>query len=663
MFRGMLIVGAAIGCTGCFDKLFGDGDDEGGDDVFVDAAPPIEPDAAPARFAIGGRVANLLGTGLVLELDGGEQLTFDADMTFAFAEERLAGETYAVSIATQPSTQECVIRNATGTIGGADVTDIEIECPVGTLRITEVSSCFFANVPCWVEIQNMSATDAEDLASYRLRTTASPRGGGSVSTRSFVLPSLSIPAGGHAIVRGRGSDDLVDGQNVVNLLENGSLVPYWGADGFVELTKSDKTVDFVRFGTSAVTPTTIGWSGASAPAAPATAVYGSVIARDVAAADTNAGGDWLVHAFGTPGGPNDITSDADDDADGIPDQAETSGGTFAGLDLFAMGARTAQRDIFIEIDYMTSADPGITPREAALDKLVAAFAAHGIAVHPDVGSLIADYDLGGGNAITYSALISLGAFSGAANHFAYKAANMDIRRAAFAHYMIFAEELTNVPDGTAGLAELDGNDLVIALGFLNLPADTTANQNRLDNYQAATMMHELGHNLGLQHGGGEDANHKANYLSVMNYMYSFAGLPTIGDDEGDRYRLFRAGAGCTHAGEVGLTNSAYTTTYVLDFSDGTSQALTETALVETDGLRRPNGVGVDFDCSGAVSGTVVADVVAGITTLTDHDDWAALDLPFLRHGTGASFLFSLSPDAFTDEVRPVADETGFLPPR
>ena len=37
-------------------------------------------------------------------------------------------------------------------------------------------------------------------------------------------------------------------------------------------------------------------------------------------------------------------------------------------------------------------------------------------------------------------------------------------------------------------------------------------------------MHELGHNLGLRHGGGDDVNYKPNYLSIMNYAFQFAGL-------------------------------------------------------------------------------------------------------------------------------------------
>ncbi|MER5650309.1 hypothetical protein [Streptosporangium sp. NPDC002524] len=43
--------------------------------------------------------------------------------------------------------------------------------------------------------------------------------------------------------------------------------------------------------------------------------------------------------------------------------------------------------------------------------------------------------------------------------------------------------------------------------------------------QAGTIMHELGHALGLEHGGDEKTNNKPNYLSVMNYNFDPGGIP------------------------------------------------------------------------------------------------------------------------------------------
>ena len=44
-------------------------------------------------------------------------------------------------------------------------------------------------------------------------------------------------------------------------------------------------------------------------------------------------------------------------------------------------------------------------------------------------------------------------------------------------------------------------------------------------------MHELGHTLGLRHGGGQNRNRKPNYISLMNYRYSF----TLQESGGDGY--------------------------------------------------------------------------------------------------------------------------------
>jgi hypothetical protein len=48
--------------------------------------------------------------------------------------------------------------------------------------------------------------------------------------------------------------------------------------------------------------------------------------------------------------------------------------------------------------------------------------------------------------------------------------------------------------------------------------------------QAGTLMHEMGHNLGLRHGGGDDLNYKPNYPSVMNYLWQNTGVPGVGLD-------------------------------------------------------------------------------------------------------------------------------------
>ena len=95
--------------------------------------------------------------------------------------------------------------------------------------------------------------------------------------------------------------------------------------------------------------------------------------------------------------------------------------------------------------------------------------------------------------------------------------------------------------GNTGYAELPGYDFVVTFGQFYDNADITGcfgdfqtgaslNCWPVPDYEWATMfMHELGHNLGLYHGGyGRPVsnggfitdNYKPNYVSVMNFLYS-----------------------------------------------------------------------------------------------------------------------------------------------
>ncbi len=106
--------------------------------------------------------------------------------------------------------------------------------------------------------------------------------------------------------------------------------------------------------------------------------------------------------------------------------------------------------------------------------------------------------------------------------------------------------------GESGLAEISGNDFIVSLG--NRVVDLGFADNTLS--EGGTFMHELGHNLGLHHGGGieepcqdqsqchvgytcqdvgqppigrfcvgaDDTTYKPNYLTVMNYRFQFVGI-------------------------------------------------------------------------------------------------------------------------------------------
>lgn len=94
------------------------------------------------------------------------------------------------------------------------------------------------------------------------------------------------------------------------------------------------------------------------------------------------------------------------------------------------------------------------------------------------------------------------------------------------HYVIFAGDATTILAGCtspiSGIAELPGDDFII--GMNNLRVEGPAKELQERRFTAGTFMHELGHNLGLRHGGNDDYNGKPNHISVMNYNYQLAGV-------------------------------------------------------------------------------------------------------------------------------------------
>ncbi len=85
---------------------------------------------ACTTITIGGTISGLTGTGLVLQDNGGDNLTVKSGATtFTFATALASGAAYKVTILTQPSspTQNCVVTNGSGT-ANAIVTTVSIAC-------------------------------------------------------------------------------------------------------------------------------------------------------------------------------------------------------------------------------------------------------------------------------------------------------------------------------------------------------------------------------------------------------------------------------------------------------------------------------------------------------------------------------------------------------
>jgi hypothetical protein len=243
----------------------------------------------------------------------------------------------------------------------------------------------------------------------------------------------------------------------------------------------------------------------------------------------------------------------DSDGDGLPDDWERYGvtvdanGNVIGIgntgngvfvDLPGMGADPLHKDIFVHVDWMNP-DPGdptfeFNPNPEALKMVSDAFAVaptqrtpdgkRGINLHVDAGpnSIMNPATGQTWGTLSRAGTVPFAPVLDTANPpnfvnalLPYKTAHfLPAGRRAVFHYALYCKKIDIYNGG--GLGTQPGTDFVLARSNVVYPES-----------EAATFMHELGHNLGLEHGGGDEVNLKPNYLSVMNYAFPF-GLINLG---------------------------------------------------------------------------------------------------------------------------------------
>jgi hypothetical protein len=183
-------------------------------------------------------------------------------------------------------------------------------------------------------------------------------------------------------------------------------------------------------------------------------------------------------------------------------------------------------------------------------------------------------------------------------------------------------------------------------------------------------MHELGHNLGLLHGGGDGVNFKPNYLSVMNYFFQGNGLIFKGNGVSTQGKLDYSRWELPALDEHNLDENAglggppevdnYGTFW---FSEYTLRGVVGRKQHPTKSVNRP----IDWDWDGLLQGNVAADIHSpdpehtGLTTLQGFNDWAHLSFVAGAIGLGDVLL---PPGTTADEmdlamassIRPIAPD-------
>jgi hypothetical protein len=332
---------------------------------------------------------------------------------------------------------------------------------------------------------------------------------------------------------------------------------------------------------------------------------------------------------------NDIIAqvrlDGDTDGDGLWDDWEKNGisdpvtGVLQ-LNLPALGASYTAKDVFVHIDYMDCSIAGSdaascatahshVPDPAAISKITTAYTNQGITLHIETSPVAhaqyvnltgqCNYNMPLDPGVTdFDTIKAVWSAANPAKHFAY-------------HYGLIGHLIkqTGVGTGATGCAEAPGNDFLVTLASL---ADGPVGSIQ---EQAGTIMHELGHNFDLHHGGGPNCtplpdcvlgmntlDHKPNYLSVMNYMYQLTGIP------------------CASCGTAGSPAGR------VDYSTTALAVLDETTLDETVGV---GGSGSDYlryfcpavgdtplSCPGADPASIGAEVNWPGVAINGAIDWS-----------------------------------------
>jgi hypothetical protein len=182
---------------------------------------------ATTTFTVGGSISGLVGTGLVLQNNSGDNLTVGptaSTFTFPTAVDSVRG--YKVSVLTQPASpmQNCVVSNASGPTNG-DVTTVSIACT--TMKFT-VGGTISGLVGSNLVLQNNSGDNlpvvpTATTTTFTFRTAVDSVSGYKVS----VLTQPSNPTQSCKVTRGSGASS----GNVTTIVVTCANINEWTWEG------------------------------------------------------------------------------------------------------------------------------------------------------------------------------------------------------------------------------------------------------------------------------------------------------------------------------------------------------------------------------------------------------------------------------------------------
>ena len=123
--RAVWIAAAIAGLAGC-------GESEPAKPVANPTPPP------PVQRTVGGTVSGLAGSGLILQLNGANDLAVKVDGKFNFPKALVKGSAYSVTVKAAPAAplkQTCTVGQGNGSVANAPINNIAVTCTTNSYAV------------------------------------------------------------------------------------------------------------------------------------------------------------------------------------------------------------------------------------------------------------------------------------------------------------------------------------------------------------------------------------------------------------------------------------------------------------------------------------------------------------------------------------------------
>jgi len=173
-------------------------------------------------YKVGGTISGLSGT-VVLQDSGKDNLSRSINGSFTFATALPNGSTYGVTVLTQPSGQTCTVANGSGTIAGADVTNVAVSC---TTNVVYTVSGTIAGLSGTVTLQDNGGDNLSASIDGQFTFATALQNGS-----AYAVTVLAQPAGQTCTVtNGSGT---IAGANVTNVAVSCTTAAFYTVGGTI----------------------------------------------------------------------------------------------------------------------------------------------------------------------------------------------------------------------------------------------------------------------------------------------------------------------------------------------------------------------------------------------------------------------------------------------